>query len=92
MVEYDPLVVTLEELLDVFWKSHDPTQVTFTYVIVVRRYPGATTAVRNPSRSTSDDRVSPRGRGGWVLFGRRRRAPGTAGTMLLIGRCVLLFS
>lgn len=27
MVEYDPKVVTLDELLDVFWKSHDPTQV-----------------------------------------------------------------
>lgn len=80
MVEYDPLVVTFEELLGVFWKTHDPTQVTFTYLVVVRRYPDATTAVRNPSRSTSDDRVSPRGRGGWVLFGRRRSVPGTPAT------------
>lgn len=26
-VEYDPAVVTYDRLLDVFWKSHDPTQV-----------------------------------------------------------------
>ena len=25
-VEYDPAVVTYEQLLDVFWKCHDPTQ------------------------------------------------------------------
>lgn len=30
LVEYDPLVITFEELLDVFWKTHDPTQVTFS--------------------------------------------------------------
>ena len=30
MLEYDPSVVTYDELLDVFWKSHDPTQVTTT--------------------------------------------------------------
>lgn len=35
MVEYDPLVVTYEELLDVFWKSHDPTQVATTVVSAV---------------------------------------------------------
>ncbi len=27
LLEYDPSVVTFEELLEVFWKSHDPTQV-----------------------------------------------------------------
>lgn len=26
-MEYDPAVVNFEELLEVFWKSHDPTQV-----------------------------------------------------------------
>ena len=26
-MEYDPSVVTFEELMEVFWKSHDPTQV-----------------------------------------------------------------
>lgn len=26
MVEYDPAIVTTQELLDIFWKSHDPTQ------------------------------------------------------------------
>lgn len=28
LLEYDPSVVTYDELLDVFWKSHNPTQVT----------------------------------------------------------------
>lgn len=28
MVEYDPAIVTTQELLDIFWKSHDPTQVS----------------------------------------------------------------
>lgn len=27
LVEYDPKVVTYDQLLDVFWKIHDPTQV-----------------------------------------------------------------
>jgi peptide-methionine (S)-S-oxide reductase len=26
-VEYDPAVVSYDQLLDVFWKTHDPTQV-----------------------------------------------------------------
>ncbi|CAM9932951.1 unnamed protein product, partial [Hapterophycus canaliculatus] len=26
LVEYDPSIVNFEELLEVFWKSHDPTQ------------------------------------------------------------------
>lgn len=26
-MEYDPSVVAYEELLEVFWKTHDPTQV-----------------------------------------------------------------
>lgn len=27
LLEYDPSVVTFDELLEVFWKTHDPTQV-----------------------------------------------------------------
>lgn len=27
LVDYDPAVVTYDELLEVFWKTHDPTQV-----------------------------------------------------------------
>ncbi|CAN0555211.1 unnamed protein product, partial [Ectocarpus sp. 8 AP-2014] len=27
LLEYDPTVVTFDELLEVFWKTHDPTQV-----------------------------------------------------------------
>lgn len=27
MCEYDPDIVAFEELLEIFWKSHDPTQV-----------------------------------------------------------------
>lgn len=59
MVEYDPFVVTLDELLDVFWKTHDPTQVTSTYLFysssnATRMLPPRSA---NPSRLTSDDRV-----------------------------------
>lgn len=31
-MEYDPAVVNFEELLEVFWKSHDPTQVRWRMV------------------------------------------------------------
>ncbi|MDD5492600.1 MAG: peptide-methionine (S)-S-oxide reductase MsrA [bacterium] len=27
LIEYDPVVISYEELLDIFWKIHDPTQV-----------------------------------------------------------------
>lgn len=33
LLEYDPSVVTYDELLDVFWKSHNPTQVTARRVL-----------------------------------------------------------
>lgn len=47
LVEYNPAVVTTEELLDVFWKSHDPTQVShqdldlLTADILLRTYSDA---------------------------------------------------
>lgn len=28
LLEYDPDVVAYEELLEIFWKTHDPTQVS----------------------------------------------------------------
>lgn len=30
LLEYDPDVVAYEELLEIFWKTHDPTQVSGT--------------------------------------------------------------
>lgn len=35
LLEYDPSVVTYDELLDVFWKSHNPTQVPARRVLYI---------------------------------------------------------
>jgi peptide-methionine (S)-S-oxide reductase len=40
-VEYDPAVVTFEQLLDVFWNSHDPTQLNRQGPDVGRQYRSA---------------------------------------------------
>lgn len=34
MLEYDPSVVAYEELLEIFWKTHDPTQVRLQYIYI----------------------------------------------------------
>jgi peptide-methionine (S)-S-oxide reductase len=40
-VEYDPAQVSFEQLLDVFWKSHDPTQLNRQGPDVGRQYRSA---------------------------------------------------